>query len=220
MKQKHIIIPMGVEKIKDSEYQANYTIESVIIPSSVKTIGVSSFCGCHNLKKVIIQPGCKAIRACAFHDCNNLKSIILPDSITVIQSHAFSQTGLNEITFGNNIKRLNYNVFNDTDIHTVHIGNGKHVIYKSIERYDNNGDINFYLYLFLNHIYGLNEFDMNFEVILSDPYEITISESILIKYFDKLMKDTTLLTLEDKAKALSFIHDYYPNLYHNDFNLD
>ena len=71
-----IVIPEGVQRIRDGAFIKNVNLRSVTLPKTLNWIGQS-----------------------AFAKCVNLKSVTIPASVTFIDRCAFSDSGLEEIQF-------------------------------------------------------------------------------------------------------------------------
>lgn len=81
-------IPYGTTKIRGYAFYNASTLTNVSIPNTVSSIGEHSF-----------------------DYCKNLHSISIPDSVISIQSEAFTQSGLQEIQFGNNVNYIGQGAF-------------------------------------------------------------------------------------------------------------
>ena len=86
---KDLIIPEGIEEIKDEAFAFCESFESLKIASTVKIVGKNAFADCTNLKIISIPNTVTTIRHQAFCGCSSLESIVLPESIDVIESKVF-----------------------------------------------------------------------------------------------------------------------------------
>lgn len=84
-----IVIPQGVEKIKDYAFNYCQSIKSVNIPDGVKGIGERAFNFCKNLQSISIPESVESIAEYAFYG-SGLKDIRIPASVTSIDDCAFS----------------------------------------------------------------------------------------------------------------------------------
>ena len=77
---------LGIEHIKQGEYDTNAFIKTIIIGSSVQTIGEWAFSVCENLEEIIFEEPCqiKKLEYGCFDNCSNLRKIDLPSSIEEI----------------------------------------------------------------------------------------------------------------------------------------
>ena len=87
---KELIIPEGVNSLKDYVFNGCKGITSVKIPGSVTSIGNSAFQDCSNLVNVSISEGLLSINYYAFQGCTNLTTINIPSSVTTVNSFSFS----------------------------------------------------------------------------------------------------------------------------------
>ncbi|MBR2029308.1 MAG: leucine-rich repeat domain-containing protein, partial [Clostridia bacterium] len=100
-----LVIPTGIEQIKNRAFDSCASITSVTIPSSVKSIGLLSFAVCRNIESVVFEDNSQlaTIGERAFVNCDSLDSIIIPDGVTSIGNQAFSGCdNLETVTFGEN----------------------------------------------------------------------------------------------------------------------
>ena len=63
-------------------------------------------CTQNNQETIILPPTQKVIDANAFRGRHNLKSIVIPDSVEEIGENAFKGTGVEEIIFPRELRRL------------------------------------------------------------------------------------------------------------------
>lgn len=87
---KELIIPEGVNSLKDYVFNGCKGITSVKIPGSVTSIGNSAFQDCSNLVNVSISEGLLSINSYAFQGCTNLTTINIPSSVTTVNLFSFS----------------------------------------------------------------------------------------------------------------------------------
>ena len=126
---ENIIIPYGVEEIRDYAFAGCISLVSISIPDSVMrignntffkssltninipdsivSIGNNAFYGCKNLSSVIIPDSVMEWGADVFADCSNLTEIGIPDSLTYISDGAFSNcSNLVNITIPDNLTSI------------------------------------------------------------------------------------------------------------------
>ena len=98
-----LIISPGVKSIGENAFAGTRAFESVVNNSDdLKSIGSNAFSGNDKLKDVIINsPKLEAIKANTFSDCTNLSKITITEFITDIESRAFANTGIEEVSGGN-----------------------------------------------------------------------------------------------------------------------
>ena len=110
---KNILIPMGMETIKDYAFWNDVNVESVTfpdgfksipagafrrtaikvlkMPASLETIGDRAFEGCDMLEEITFNEGLKTIGERAFQRCTAIAGIVLPNSVTEAGRSAFAQ---------------------------------------------------------------------------------------------------------------------------------
>lgn len=107
--KKEVVIPEGVMEIHaNAFYRCN--IESVTMPDSLEVIDSCAFQECKNLSTVKFGNGLTRICERAFSYCKNLKEIVLPDRLERMDSYAFSNAGLESVTFGSGLNSLSNGV--------------------------------------------------------------------------------------------------------------
>ena len=109
-----IVIPDGVEKIKDCAFYGFDGLKSVTIPDSVTSIGTYAFYSCQALTSVTIPDSVTSIGSRAFSYCQALTSVTIPDSVTSIGGSAFYNcTALTSVTIGNSVTSIGSYAFYD-----------------------------------------------------------------------------------------------------------
>lgn len=110
---KNVLIPMGMETIKDYAFWNDVNVESVTfpdgfksipagafrrtaikalkMPASLETIGDRAFEGCDMLEEITFNEGLKTIGERAFQRCTAIAGIVLPNSVTEAGISAFAQ---------------------------------------------------------------------------------------------------------------------------------
>ena len=110
---KNVLIPMGMETIKDYAFWNDVNVESVTfpdgfksipagafrrtaikalkMPASLETIGDRAFEGCDMLEEITFNEGLKTIGERAFQRCTAIAGIVLPNSVTEAGISAFVQ---------------------------------------------------------------------------------------------------------------------------------
>ncbi len=101
-----VTLPDTVEMIGDYAFEECTSLVSVTIPDSVTSIGEGSFYKCKKLSSISLPSNIIEIPAFIFSDCDSLIEIILPEGITSIGAHAFSSSGLKNISMGDNITTI------------------------------------------------------------------------------------------------------------------
>ena len=86
---ENIVIPDGVNSIKDEAFKNNEKIEKIALPDSLEDIGNEAFKGCCNLYEVKLNEGLNTIGWDAFRN-SGLSFIKIPDSVENIGVSAFN----------------------------------------------------------------------------------------------------------------------------------
>ena len=89
-KVTNLVIPEGVDSIKNYAFCGGECITSVTIPNSVTYIGRSAFENCNSISSITIPNSVTYIGKSAFEDCNSLISVTIPNSVTYIGERAFN----------------------------------------------------------------------------------------------------------------------------------
>lgn len=111
-KDKCVVIPYGVKKIKFGAFYANWNIQNVVIPDTVKSTGYGTFFGCKNLTSVTIPNTVAFLRDVSFKWCENLLSIDIPESVISIGNDVFyGCENLGNISIPNSVKEIGRNAF-------------------------------------------------------------------------------------------------------------
>jgi len=84
-----LVIPNGVDSIKNYAFYSWDTLESVSVPEGVKSIGKAAFYECVKLEGIIIPDGVISIGTEAFFGCMLFSNITIPDSVKSIGYSAF-----------------------------------------------------------------------------------------------------------------------------------
>ncbi len=93
-------------------------VTHVRIHKSVKIIRYMAFHNCRNLVSVEIHDGVEIIDNNAFWCCTSLKRIKLP-SVRVIGADAFSETGLDDVDFGDKLETIGDQAFGYTALRII-----------------------------------------------------------------------------------------------------
>ena len=131
---KEVIIPEGVESIRDHAFYECRKVASVEMPNSVITVGSEAFGGCYALKniklsesmseisygmlryaaieEIDIPASVTIINEYAFQGCASLTSLVCPSSLKVIEYNAFHGcSSLKEIEFNEGLTSIEDNAF-------------------------------------------------------------------------------------------------------------
>ncbi len=91
----------------------NTGLQELLIPASVVSIGQAAFNGDHSLISVDFEAGSdlSVIGSEAFGYTYSLKNLALPEGLAEIESYAFSNSGLEEVTLPASLQKLGVGVF-------------------------------------------------------------------------------------------------------------
>ena len=121
---KNIIIPNSVTEIGDWAFKGCASLSDITIPSSVKK-AYCIFYKCSNLGIVTLESGMQKIPELLFSGAKspNFK-VVIPNTITEIETHAFSNSNINNIILPNTLKKIGNNAFeNCTNLTSIVIPN-------------------------------------------------------------------------------------------------
>lgn len=104
-------IPASVTTIKEGAF-AGSNIQEIVIPETVTTIEGRCFSSCNELTKVTLPDNMTELPNSMFWSCSKLKTIQLPSKLEKIGSHAFRESGINEIQLPQNLKVIELWAFN------------------------------------------------------------------------------------------------------------
>ena len=109
---KKVVLPEGMMKIREKQYEYYTNLEEVVIPSTIETIEPNAFANCKKMKKIVLPDGLKKIDEFAFAYCEQLEEIIIPDSVEVIEEGAFDGCiNLKKVKLSNGLKQIGTNAF-------------------------------------------------------------------------------------------------------------
>lgn len=113
---KDVVIPSSIDgasviMILDAAFAGNEVITSVSIPSTVTYIGLKAFTSCPNLTTVTGGEKVAEIGDYAFCNCKSLTSFPFSSSLTLIETNAFENTNLKDITFTSKYVRIQPSAF-------------------------------------------------------------------------------------------------------------
>ena len=88
-------------------------VTSVTVPGTAR-LSDYAFQGCDQLTELILGEGLEVIANGAFRNCSALETVTVPSTVTLIETIAFENTGLREVTFTGNAPAFEDNVFRGT----------------------------------------------------------------------------------------------------------
>lgn len=113
-------IEFAVKRIADWVFSGRQGLTSVSLPETLYQIGDGMFYNCANLASINIPTGVVSIHLRAFSGCTALTSVTLPEGLSYIGENAFSNSGLESITFPSTLTTVGYEAFRDCkDLQTI-----------------------------------------------------------------------------------------------------
>ncbi|MBR5433428.1 MAG: leucine-rich repeat protein [Bacteroidales bacterium] len=116
-----VVIPQSVTKIQGNAFFKCENLREVVIPDEVTSMGQQIFWGCKSLEKVNLPTGISEIPLRCFQGCTSLKTIEIPDNITAIGSHAFYNSGIEQLTIPESVTSIGKNALNTSSLKTIEI---------------------------------------------------------------------------------------------------
>ena len=114
-----LVIPDGIQKVKNYAFQGFRNISTVTFPNSVTSIGSYAFYQCGDITSIIFGDNIETIEQAAFCRCGKLDNVEIPNSVTAIGDAAFSASGIGTLTIGKNVKSIGLKAFNNTNLLSV-----------------------------------------------------------------------------------------------------
>lgn len=109
---KDLVIPEGIEEIKNFAFYGGANIRSLVVGNGVSKINNSAFCGCSALASVTFPESLTSIWKSAFEGCDNIEEIELPDMMTTIGEGAFKNCSkLEKLKLPTNLQIIHYEAF-------------------------------------------------------------------------------------------------------------
>lgn len=140
---KHVDFHGGVKFIENSAFMGCTSLDSIRLPELVKYIGNHAFNQCIRLRRINIPTACSYIGEFAFHNCyaleevtfggngpeylppycfqtcENLREITLPGGVRYLCDWSFNKSGIERITWGNDLKAIGNDVFLQTPLKEI-----------------------------------------------------------------------------------------------------
>lgn len=85
----HVVIPDGMQALRNDLFRGVKSLVSVTLPNSVTQIGNYAFYKCTSLTDVQLGDSVESIGYCAFAGCKALPGVSLPSSLVMIDRYAF-----------------------------------------------------------------------------------------------------------------------------------
>ena len=131
-----VSIPSSVATIGEQAFANNKMVGNLTIPNSVTTIGMNAFGGSnHHYTNVVIPNSVTTLGSNSF---GGARIDNLSIDMTTIPDAAFNNIHLQTVTFGSNVKNINYTAFTNNDILAVTIPSTVEMMKCSAFDYQNN----------------------------------------------------------------------------------
>ena len=101
----------GIEKIGKYAFEKS-GLQKVFLPENIKIIEIGTFRECSGLRSVTWNCTCDVIPANCFFECSNLTHFDF-SAIKKIEKYSFSRSGLQEVSFPENIKIIEEGTFKE-----------------------------------------------------------------------------------------------------------
>ncbi len=85
-KCREIVLPEGLEEIREWAFMGCPALKSVVFPRSLKTLGSMAFMGCRALERVVFSDGPEILESATFKDCVSLKEVTFGAGLCVLGS--------------------------------------------------------------------------------------------------------------------------------------
>lgn len=115
-KSKKLVIPETIDgktvvELDFFNYETKYDVEELVIPDTVVAMG--GYSGWEKLKSVVIGDGVKEIPEFCFANDSAIESVVIGDGVEVLRQECFINCGEPDITWGKNVKVIEYGAFCD-----------------------------------------------------------------------------------------------------------
>lgn len=109
---RKLVLPNGLRKIHDSQFQGLWLLEEIEIPYGVNKIPDAAFYDCHALADVTFNGYITSIGNYAFYCCHALENIVIPEGVTEIGDAAFYGCSYaDEIVISSSVQSIGNNAF-------------------------------------------------------------------------------------------------------------
>jgi len=142
--EENVVIPVSKDGVTITEivagaFEGDTTIKTLTLPTSLEVIGANAFKGCTSLTTIKFEDvdssniayaaegssgktsSLKKICQSAFEGCSSLVKFDMPDSVEEIDSCAFKNAGLKEVTLSTSLKKIGESAFEATQILEIDI---------------------------------------------------------------------------------------------------
>ena len=113
-KVEKIVFPKSMENINYEAFYQHPTLQSVVF-NGYTNIASYAFAGCNLLESVTYavgnEYGSYKIGSNAFEKCSKLKTVLLAEGLDTLQTYAFSESGLIEITIPSSVTSIGNSAF-------------------------------------------------------------------------------------------------------------
>jgi len=113
---KEVTYPASLVRIEKGAFRLCQSLKQGYFPEGVLEIPDEVYAGCNQLESIVIPEGVQSIGENAFAGCSSLTEINIPDSVKTIKYSAFLDSGLEQVTLGKNVERIEGQAFYQTPI--------------------------------------------------------------------------------------------------------
>ena len=99
-------------------YIGSQELTELVIPEGVEEIKQYAFYGGKNITTLTLPESLKSIGSYAFSGCRSITSVKFPESLRYIGDYAFQACGFTSLTIPNNLEYLGKSAFNNNDVLT------------------------------------------------------------------------------------------------------
>ena len=123
---KSIMIPEGVEIIRQEAFAKNVIIEEVTCPASLRVISLKAFAGCTSLRRVNLEDSSvEELAESVFDGCTQLETVLLPKHLSKIDDYAFQKCGkIVSLSLPNSIRSIKDKAFNGSGLKSIYLSYG------------------------------------------------------------------------------------------------
>lgn len=109
---EEVVIPSGVEVIKNYQFAYFSDLKKVVLPDTVKEIGEFAFYSCRSLEDIQLPNNLEIMDGAVFWDCSSIETIVIPDTVTTFGVLMFAGcVNLTTVTLSNGLTEIPRSTF-------------------------------------------------------------------------------------------------------------